>query len=42
MNTARDLTVRLQDLLRREHDAMAEFIVALADFNHRLVWMELG
>jgi hypothetical protein len=40
--TARDLTVRLADLLRREQDAMADFIVALADFDQRRQWAELG
>jgi hypothetical protein len=42
MTTARDLTARLADLLRREHDAMADFIVALADFDQRRQWVELG
>jgi len=39
---ARDLSARLSDLLRREHVAMAEFLVALADFDRRRVWVELG
>jgi 5-methylcytosine-specific restriction endonuclease McrA len=42
MTNARDLTAQLSRLLRREHDAMAEFIVALADFDRRRVWVELG
>jgi 5-methylcytosine-specific restriction endonuclease McrA len=42
MNSAHDFTLRLQDLLRREHDAMADFLVALADFDERRLWMELG
>ncbi len=35
MNTARELTEALASLLRREHDALAEFLVALADFDRR-------
>ncbi len=42
MNTARKLTENLASLLRREHDALAEFLVALADFDRRRVWVELG
>jgi hypothetical protein len=42
METARALTVALASLLRREHDALAEFLVALADFDRRRVWVELG
>ncbi len=42
MTFARDLTLRLADLLRREHSALAEFIVALADFDRRRLWLELG
>ncbi len=42
MTTARDLTVRLADLLRRERSALAEFILALADFDRRRAWLELG
>ncbi len=33
MTTAREETTRLADLLRREHHALAEFLVALAAFN---------
>jgi hypothetical protein len=39
---ARDLSKRLSELLRREHLAMADFLVALADFDRRKVWVELG
>jgi hypothetical protein len=40
--TPRDLATRLADLLRREHLAMADFLVALADFDARRCWLELG
>jgi hypothetical protein len=39
---ARALTEHLAALLRREHDALAEFLVALADFDQRRLWVELG
>ena len=39
---ARDLSNRLSDLLRREHSALADFLVALADFDAKRVWVELG
>jgi hypothetical protein len=42
MTTARELSARLADLLRREHEAMADFIAALADFDQKRVWLELG
>ncbi len=42
MTTARDLSLRLAELLRREHSAMAEFLVALADFDRRRAWLEMG
>ncbi len=42
MTNARDFTNRLADLLRREHAAMADFLVALADFDRRKLWLELG
>ncbi len=42
METARALTENLAALLRREHDALAEFLVALADFDERRRWVELG
>jgi hypothetical protein len=42
MTNAREQTARLADLLRREHHAMADFLVALADFDRRRLWSELG
>jgi len=42
MMNARDLTTRLAALLRRERTAMADFLVALADFDRRKLWLELG
>jgi HNH endonuclease len=42
METARALTENLAALLRREHHALAEFLVALADFDQRRCWVELG
>jgi hypothetical protein len=40
--TARALSSRLADLLSREQVAMADFLVALADFDHRRLWEPLG
>jgi hypothetical protein len=40
--TAREETTRLQDLLRKEHHALAEFLVALAAFDAARGWMDLG
>jgi hypothetical protein len=40
--SARNESARLSDLLRREHHALGEFLVALADFDRRRVWVELG
>ena len=42
MTTAREETSRLADLLRSEHHALAEFLVALAEFDRRKLWVELG
>ena len=42
MTNARVLAGRLADLLSREHGAMADFLVALADFDRRRGWAELG
>jgi hypothetical protein len=42
MTNARELTAYLAELLRREHHAMADFLVALADFDRRRLWSELG
>jgi hypothetical protein len=41
MDTAQTLSANLADLLRRERDALAEFIVALAVFDERRLWAEL-
>src|SRR5512135_1119978 len=42
METARDLSDRLAVLLRREHGALAEFLIGLAEFDRRQAWRELG
>src|SRR5689334_19629072 len=42
MANARDLAEHLAELLTREHVASAEFLLALADFDRRRAWMELG
>jgi hypothetical protein len=42
MTNARILAGRLADLLRREHVAMADFLVALAEFDRCRAWVELG
>jgi hypothetical protein len=42
MDSARALSANLVSLLRREHDALAEFLVALAVFDERRLWAELG
>src|SRR5215208_5941719 len=39
---ARALSDKLADLLRREHGALAEFLVALAEFDRDRRWAELG
>jgi hypothetical protein len=39
---AREEASRLANLLRREHHALAEFLVALADFDRRQRWESLG
>ena len=35
-------TTRLAELLHREHAALADFLVALADFDRERRWLELG
>jgi hypothetical protein len=40
--TTRALVSRLAELLRREHEAMAEFLVHLAEFDRARGWRELG
>jgi hypothetical protein len=42
MSTARDLTNHLARLLREEQGAMADFLLALADFDRKRLWRELG
>lgn len=42
MTSALDLSAKLADLLRREHAAMADFLVALSDFDRRRLWLQLG
>ncbi len=42
MTSARDLSARLAELLQRERAALAEFLVALADFDRKRLWVELG
>jgi hypothetical protein len=39
---ARDLSNRLAALLRTEQHAMADFLVALADYDRQKLWRELG
>ena len=42
MTSAREFANRLADLLSRERSAMAEFLLALADFDKRRLWEHLG
>jgi hypothetical protein len=42
MDNARDLADRLASLLRREQGALADFLLALADFDARRLWVPLG
>ncbi len=42
MTNAHEFTRRLQDLLARERVAMADFLLAVADFDRRALWLELG
>jgi hypothetical protein len=42
MDTARTLSANLADLLRCERDALAEFLVALAVFDERRLWADMG
>ncbi|MFL5271495.1 MAG: HNH endonuclease, partial [Anaeromyxobacteraceae bacterium] len=42
MYDTRDLTKHLAELLSREHGALADFLVALADFDRERRWLELG
>ncbi len=40
--SARDLSARLADLLSRERNAMADFLLALSDFDRQRCWLDLG
>jgi hypothetical protein len=42
MPTAREESSHLADLLRREHHALAEFLIALSAFDRERRWVELG
>jgi 5-methylcytosine-specific restriction endonuclease McrA len=42
MSTAREATTHLADLLRREHHARGEFLLALAAFDRERRWVDLG
>ena len=42
MDNARELAANLLRLLRREQGAMADSLVALADFDDRRLWLKLG
>ncbi|HSN15912.1 MAG TPA: HNH endonuclease, partial [Anaeromyxobacteraceae bacterium] len=42
MTSARELSSRLHDLLRREQSALADFLLALAEFDANRRWQELG
>jgi len=42
MHDTRDLTTRLAELLHREHAALADFLIALADFDRERRWLQLG
>jgi hypothetical protein len=42
MDNARSLASRLLDLLRREQSAMADFLLALGDFDRKRLWQDLG
>ncbi|HSN14634.1 MAG TPA: HNH endonuclease, partial [Anaeromyxobacteraceae bacterium] len=42
MSSAREYADRLADLLSHERSAMAEFLLALADFDRQKLWERLG
>jgi hypothetical protein len=42
MNHARESSRILAGLLRSEHGAMADFLVALAEFDRQRLWLRLG
>ena len=41
MSSAHELSARLADLLRNERTALAEFLIALADFDRKRLWVDL-
>jgi 5-methylcytosine-specific restriction endonuclease McrA len=42
MTSAREVATRLASLLAHEHSAMADFLVALAEFDDKRLWEQLG
>jgi len=42
MESARTFTIRLAALLSRERAALAEFLIALSEFDRQRLWLELG
>ncbi len=42
MTNARESSAHLAELLRRERHAMADFVIALAEFDRQRLWVELG
>ena len=42
MMNAREFATRIADLFQRERAAMADFLLALADFDRERLWLELG
>jgi len=42
MKSALEETTRLARLLRQEQGALADFLLALADFDRQRLWLELG
>jgi len=42
MTSARESTAHLAELLRRERHEMAEFVIALSEFDRQRLWVELG
>ena len=42
MNSALEETTRLARLLRKEQSALADFLLALADFDRQRLWLLLG
>jgi hypothetical protein len=42
MTNARELSNRLSELLKRERHALAEFLIALSEFDHERHWQQLG